>query len=187
MKPPEIRKRLDETGRSQISLAKHLGKSKDSVSRLLKGERDLKADELAAIRTFFGDDKPAAPTHIRLPVFGYAAAGGTDRVALASDQILDYIELPAGFIRGEAFAVQVAGGSMYPRLFDGERVIAERDVPPIRNKEVVVELTDGTGLVKEYRGQKDGFLFLWQYNPEEEVRIPITKVRRMHFAWKSPR
>lgn len=170
-----------------MALARHLGKSKDSVSRLVKGDRALKADEAALLASFFGDDVTAPPPLIRLPVFGYAAAGGDDRVMLASDQVLDEIELPAALFRGEAFAVQVAGGSMYLRLFDGERVIAERNVPPVRNREVVVELMDGTGLVKEYRGQKDGQIFLWQYNPEQELRIPLTKVCRMHFAWKSPR
>lgn len=184
MKPPEIRRRLEETGRTQAALARHLGKSKDSVSRLLNGMRTMDVDELEGIKTFFGDDRPPEPSFIRLPVFGYAGAGGEDRIALASDQILDYVELPAGLARGDAFGVRVAGESMYPRLFSGETVIAERNVPPVRNREVVVELTDGTGLVKEYRGQKDGVLFLWQYNPEQEVRIPLTRVRKMHAAFR---
>lgn len=187
MKPPEIRRRLEETGRTQAALARHMGKSKDSVSRLLNGARAMDVDELEDIKSFFGEDRPPEPTHVRLPVFGYAAMGSDDRVALASDQILDYVELPVGLVRGQAFGVRTAGGSMYPRLFDGELVIAERGVPPVRNREVVVELTDDTGLVKEYRGQKDGFLFLWQYNPEQEIRIPLTKVRKMHFAYRSPR
>jgi phage repressor protein C with HTH and peptisase S24 domain len=184
MKPPEIRRRLVETGRTQAALARHIGKSKDSVSRLVAGQRNMDVEELDAIKSFFGDDQPAAPTYVRLPVFGYAAAGGADRVAMASDQVLDYVELPAGLVRGDAFGVRVTGSSMYPRLFDGETVIAERNVPPVRNREVVVELSDGTGLVKEYRGQKDGVLFLFQYSPEEEVRIPLVKVRAMHSAFR---
>lgn len=184
MKPPEIRRRLEETGRTQAALARHMGISKDSASRLVNGMRSMDLEELEAIKSFFGDDQPAAPVYVRLPVFGYGAAGGDDRVALASDHILDHVEIPAGLVRGEAFGVRVAGASMYPRLFDGETVIAERNVPPTRNREVVVELNDGTGLVKEYRGQKDGFLFLWQYSPEQEVRIPITSVRAMHSAFR---
>ncbi|MDZ4374007.1 MAG: XRE family transcriptional regulator [Phenylobacterium sp.] len=184
MKAPDVRRRLAETGRTQVALARHLGKSKDSVSRLLNGMRAMDADELEGIKSFFGEDKPQEPTFVRVPVFGYAGAGSDDRIALASDQVLDFVELPAGMVRGEAFGVRVAGESMYPRLFSGETVVAERNVSPVRNREVVVELRDGTGLVKEYRGQKDGFLFLWQYNPEQEVRIPLTQVRAMHSAFR---
>lgn len=184
MKPPEIRRRLQETGRTQAALAKHLGKSKDSVSRLVAGHRGMDVEELDAIKSFFEGDAVAEPAYRRLPVFGYAGASGPDRVMLSSDHVLDYIEIPAGLVRGEAFGVRVGGGSMFPRLFDGETMIAERGVPPTRNKEVVVELSDDTGMVKEYRGQKDGVLFLWQYNPEQEVRVPLVQVRAMHSAFR---
>jgi phage repressor protein C with HTH and peptisase S24 domain len=180
MKPPEIRSRLRATGRTQTALAAHLGKSKDSVSRLVAGQRSMDIDELAQIKEFFGDDQPAAPTTVQIPVYGYAGAGGDDRVVIASDQVLEYIEIPAGMVRGEAIAVRVAGESMYPRLFSGEMVIVERNVPPVRNKDAVIELKDGSALVKEYRGQKDGVVFLFQYNPEGEVRVPADQVRAMH-------
>lgn len=183
MKPPEIRQRLKETGRTQAALATYLGKSKDSVSRLLNNQRGLDVDELEQIKSFFGDDKPAEPAFVRIPVFGYAALGGEDRIALASDQVLEMIELPYGLARPDAFGVRLTGESMYPRLRSGELVVAEPGLAPVRNGEVLVELQDGTGLVKEYRGQKDGFLFLWQYNPEDEVRIPLTRVRRIIAAW----
>jgi SOS-response transcriptional repressor LexA len=184
MKPAEIRARLASTGRTQTALGRAIGKSKDSVSRLLSGQRSMDVDELAAIQAFFGDDRPAAPEFMRVPVFGYAAMGSPDRVMLASDQVLDYIELPSGLVRPNAFGVRLAGESMFPRLMSGETVIAEPQVPLVRNKEVVVQLKDDTALVKEYRQQKDGYLFLWQYNPEEEVRIPLTQVRAMHYAWR---
>lgn len=186
MKAPEIRARLKDSGRSQAALARAIGKSKDSVSRLLNNARGMDVDEAEKIDAFFGVGVAAQPAYLRLPVFGYAAAGGEDRVALADDQVLDHVEIPRGLVRGEAFGVRVAGESMYPRLQSGETVIAERGVAPIRNKEVLVELRDGSGLVKEYRGQKDGFLFLWQYNPEREVRIELSKVRTMcsAFRWR---
>lgn len=184
MKPPEIRDRLRSTGRSQRSLADYVGVSKDSMSRLLNEQRSMGMEEAERIKAFFGEDKPPPPEYIRLPVFGYAAAGAEDRVALASDQVLDYVEIPPGLVRGDAFGVRVAGESMYPRLFSGETVIAERNVPPVRNREVMVELTDGTGLVKEYRGMRDGVLFLFQYSPEKEVRVPLIQVRAMHAAFR---
>lgn len=180
MKPPEIRSRLRETGRTQAALALHLGKSKDSVSRLVAGQRSMDVEELEAVKSFFGDDQPVAPAYIQIPVYGYAAAAGDDRVMIASDQVLEHVEIPAGLTRGDAIGIRVAGDSMYPRLFSGELVIIERNVPPVRNKDAVIEMKDGSAIVKEYRGQKDGIVFLHQYNPEGEVRVPLIQVRNMH-------
>lgn len=180
MKPHEIRDRLAETGRTQAALARHLNKSKDSVSRLVSGHRKLEADEADAIKAFFGDGQDNTPVFQQIPVYGYAAAGGDDRVAVASDQVLDRIEVPVGLSRGEIIAVRVAGDSMEPRLYSGELVIVGLGVPPNRNGDCVVELKDGSALVKQYRGQRDGYAFLFQYNPEKEVRVPLTQVKGMH-------
>jgi SOS-response transcriptional repressor LexA len=180
MKPSEIKSRLAETGRSQIALGRAIGKSKDSVSRLLKGERGLDVEEAELIKNFFGDDQPKAPPFVQIPVYGYAAAGGDDRITIASDQVLDRIEVPAGLTRGEVIAIRVAGDSMEPRLYAGELVIVGLNVPPTRNGDCVVELKDGSALVKQYRGQRDGTVFLFQHNPEREIRLEATKVRAMH-------
>lgn len=180
MKPPEIRERLKQTGRSQAALGRAIGKSKDSVSRLLKGERQLDFEEAEAIRHFFGDDQTAGPTYVQIPVYGYAAAGGSDRISIASDHVLDRIEVPAGLGRGEVIAIRIAGDSMEPRLYSGELVIVGLGVPPTRNGDCVIEMRDGSAIVKQYRGQRDGVAFLYQYNPEQEVKVPLTSIRGMH-------
>jgi len=180
MKPPEIRRRLEETGRTQSALARHLGKSKDSVSRMLQGMRRIDADEAAEIERFFGVSEASAPTYVQIPVYGYAAAGGDDRISIASDHVLERIEVPYGLSRGEVMAVRVAGDSMEPRLYSGELVIVGVGVPPSRNADCVVELRDGSAVVKQYRGQRDGHVFLWQYNPEQELKLPADKVRAIH-------
>jgi len=180
MKPPEIRKRLAETGRTSASLARHLGKSKDSVSRLLNEQRAMDVEEHEKIVSFFGDDHVAAPAFVQIPVYGYAAAGGGDRIALAEDRVLDNIEVPAGMAKGQTIAIRIAGDSMEPRLFSGELVIVELGIPPSRNRDCVVEMKDGTALVKEYRGMRDGQAFLFQYNPAEEVRLAVTQIKALH-------
>lgn len=180
MKPPEIRERLKATGRTQAALGKAIGKKKDSVSRLLLGERSMDVDEAAAIRAFFGDDQVAGPTFLRIPVYGYAAAGGDDHVAIASDHVLDWVEIPAGMVRPDAFAIRVAGESMEPRLYSGEQVIVNPGVPPLRDGDCVVEMRDGSALVKQYRGQRDGVVFLNQHNPPREIRVDASKVKTIH-------
>lgn len=180
MKPPEIRRRLRESGRSQTALAKHLGKSKDSVSRLVNGVRSMDVEELQAIQNFFGEAEPKHPDFVQIPVYGYAGAAGPDRVVIASDQVLEHIEVPYGLTRGETIAIRVAGDSMEPRLYSGELVIVELGVPPSRGGDCVVELKDGTALVKQYQGIRDQYAFLRQLNPDQEVRLPLTQVKAIH-------
>lgn len=180
MKPAEIRTRLNETGRTQMALARAVGKSKDSISRLLKGERSLDVDEAEQIQRFFGDDQPRAPVFIQLPVYGYVAPGALDRVSIEPDQVLDRLEIPSGLLRGEGIVVRVPGDTMEPRLYSGETVIAGRNVPPQRLGDCVVELKDGTAMVKQYRGQRDNVVFLHQHNPDQEIRIDATKVKGVH-------
>jgi phage repressor protein C with HTH and peptisase S24 domain len=180
MKPPEIRARLERSGRSQIALGRYIGKSKDSVSRLVKGERGLDVEEAEKIAEFFGDDVEPRAQFTQIPVYGYAAAGGDDHISIAGDLVLDRIEVPLGLTRGAAIAIRVAGDSMEPRLYSGELVIVGLGVPPTRNGDCVVELRDGSAIVKLYKGQRDGAVFLAQLNPAQEVRIDASKVKAIH-------
>lgn len=181
MKPPEIRARLKRTGRTQQALARSIGKSKDSVSRLLKGERSLDVEEAQQIRDFFGDDDAADATG-QVPVYGMPIPGDPDRFSLSADQVLDRIELPAGMTRGETIAVRMPSEVMAPRLFSGEIVIVARGVPAAIHGDCLVELKDGAGMVRHYVGQKEGHVFLRQFNPDREIRIEATKVRALHLV-----
>ena len=44
----------------------------------------------------------------------------------------------------------------------------------------VVEYRDGTGIIKQYRGQRDGKVYLYQYNPEREFPIEGAQVKAVH-------
>jgi phage repressor protein C with HTH and peptisase S24 domain len=180
MKPEEIRARLKASGRSAAQLGRHLGKKRDSMSRLLSGDRRMTAEELQGIREFFEADNDVAPQYETIDVYGYAAAGGTDRVAMGDGRAIDRIEIPAGLVRGPTIGIRVVGDSMEPRLFSGETVIVGMNVPPGRDRDCVVELMDGTAMVKTYRGSRDGWVFLHQYNPDEEVKVGSDKVRAIH-------
>ncbi|WP_312139396.1 S24 family peptidase [Brevundimonas sp.] len=180
MKPAEIKERLKRSGSTQAALARAIGKSKDSVSRLLTGQRSMDADEAEAIRDFFAIGREEGPQFIQIPVYGYAAAGGEDRVAFADEYILDRIEVPMGLVRGDAVAIRVAGESMEPRLYSGETVIVGLGVPPRRNGDCVVELRDGSALVKQYVATRDNVVYLHQLNPDKEIRVDATKVKAIH-------
>jgi len=180
-KLPDLKARLRTSGKSQVALAQYLGITKDSVGRLVNGQRKAEAEELQRALAFLdGEIAPAAPAFQQINVYGYAAAGGDDRIMIADDRVLDRIEVPMGLARGEIFGIRVAGDSMEPRLYSGEIVIVSRDLRPSRMGDCVVELRDGTALVKQYRGERDGVLFLHQYNPDQEVKIEASKVRAIH-------
>jgi len=113
-------------------------------------------------------------------VYGFALAGTRDGFSMASDHVVDRIEVPMGLVRGRAIAIRVAGDSMEPRLFAGETLIVGLDVPPVRDRDCVIEFRDGSGIVKQYKGQRDGIVFLHQYNPEQEVRVDASTVKAIH-------
>lgn len=180
MRGSDIKARLDRAGRSQSALARHLGKTVHAVGRLVKSPRELTPTEAAQIEEFFGDEAPAGPTIDRIPVYGYVAAGGQDRIAIGSDHVLDYLEVPSGLTRGQPIALRVAGDSMEPRLFSGETVIVGLGVAPSRYGDCVVEYRDGSAIIKQYRGQREGKVFLYQYNPELEFPVEGASVKAVH-------
>lgn len=181
MKPPEIRARLQQTGQTQLDLARAIGKSKDSINRLLKGQRSLNFDEAQQIRAFFGDvDQGTGSATQQVPVYGVPAPGGPDRFSLSADQAMERIELPCDLTRGETIAVRLPGDEMAPRLFSGEIVIVAKGIPPARNGDCLVEFKDGSGLIKQYICQREGQIILRHFNPDEEVRVLALQVRALH-------
>lgn len=158
-----------------------MNKSVHSIGRLVNSTRELTPSEVSAIEAFFGENAaPAGPAIERIPVYGYVAAGGIDRIAMGSDSVLDYLEVPAGLTRGQPIALRVVGDSMEPRLFSGETVIVGLGVAPARYGDCVVEYRDGSGIIKQYRGQRDGKVFLYQFNPEKEFPVEGGSVKAVH-------
>lgn len=177
MTPVNIQTRLEQSGKTQRELAQFLKRSKDSVSRLVNSKRQISADEAQKIEEFFAPHLVSAPLFRSIDVFGYTPQNLPDRVAISSDRVFDHIEVPEGLVRGDMIAVRVPGDTMEPRLYSGEIVIVARDVPPSRNSDCLIEFLDGTAIVKQYRGQRDGVIFLWQYNPEQEIRLTSTSIK----------
>lgn len=180
MKGTDIKPRLDDAGRTQAALGRHLGYDVHKVGRLVRNEKELPPSLAARVEEFFSGARPLEPQLKRVPVYGYVAAGGEDRVAIAADAILDYIEIPVGLVRGEVLGLRVSGDSMEPRLHSGELLLVGLNVAPLRGGDCVIEFRDGSGIVKEYRGQRDGHFMLWQFNPEKELKIPASAVKAVH-------
>ncbi len=94
------------------------------------------------------------------------------------------MELPAGIAPpGEAFVIQAFGSSMEPRIFDGEALVVVRRMPPVRDRDAVIEFSDGSAVVKTYKGQRNGRVFGEQFNPPQMVDYDATTVRAIHRVW----
>lgn len=183
MSADQWRARLAAVGRSDTDLARRLNKSKSAVSRIMTGERkDLRQGEVEAIEAALADfeGKPQRPPGL-IPLLGYAAATGGDRIVWNTDAPLDWVEAPPMRDTGtQVLAIRVSGDSMEPRLFAGETIYVGRQLAPARNGDAVIEFNDGTAVVKSYAGMRQGFVFARQYNPDEELRYEATRVRAVH-------
>lgn len=165
------------------------------ATKAQKGDKqqELSESQARVAREFFGQAPEAPPTardgrtasRTRLPVYGYAAAAeGADgeRVALNEGNIIDWLELPMGIVLGpgEYFVVRPLGSSMEPRIFPGEPLVVRRNFPPARGADCIIEFGDGSGVVKSYKGQRDGRVFAEQFNPAKGVDYDAASVRAVH-------
>lgn len=183
MSANEWRTRLKATGRSETDLATRINKSKSALSRIMTGERkDLRASEVEAIELALSEfeGKTQRPPGL-IPLLGYAAAGGGDRIAWSFERPLDWVEAPPMRDSAtEVIAIRVAGDSMEPRLFSGETIYVGLNIAPARGGDAVIEFRDGSAVVKSYQGSRQGHVFAHQYNPDDELKYDATKVRALH-------
>lgn len=182
------RPEMSERG-AQLRLARHLGMDPSYLNRKLRSRLELKVSELRGVKSFLGGQpmEQEPPPGRRVPVFGYAAMGASgvedegDVIAMGEHAVLDWMELPAGISpRGDCFVIYPLGASMEPRIFAGEPLLVLRHVPPLRDGDALIEFTDGAGVVKSYRGTRDGWVWARQYNPERERRYEAASVKGIH-------
>jgi phage repressor protein C with HTH and peptisase S24 domain len=181
--------RIDALGRgSRASLARALGMDRSQLARTLRkrGEYPTTVQAKRIEEVLAGGSPAEAPRAVpsgamRVPEYGYAAAGGADRLEMTESGIIDWIELPMGMhLRGDYFVVRAPRSSMEPRIWAGERKLVQRNVPPGRDQDCVIEFNDGSAVLKTFRKERDGQVFAFQYNPEQELRYDASAVKAIH-------
>lgn len=199
MRLQDIPNRLAKIGKKQADLSRVLELDPSSLTKTIKGTRNVQASEIPLIEQFFsekldlddggakrtvGSGRRAHPPH-QIPVYGYAAAGGGDRIAFSQDNVLEYREPPPYWSgAGQLIYVRIIGDSMERRYFSGEVVAVRLGVPPGKNDDCLIEFHDGSVLIKNYGGERDQTIFARQYNPEQELKIPGADVRALHAVWR---
>lgn len=196
MKLQDVPTRLRTSGMSQAKFSREvLDLDPSSFVKTMKGDRRLQEHERRAIESYFGEplvadtsETPAVlrrPRQTRIPVYGYAAAGGEDRIAFAEDQVLDWFDPPPFWSGGgDLIYVRIIGESMYPRIRSGEVVPVRLNFPPARGDDCLLEFTDNSAVVKTFEAERDGKVFARQYNPDSQVSFDATSVRKRHTIWR---
>jgi phage repressor protein C with HTH and peptisase S24 domain len=114
-----------------------------------------------------------------LPIMGRAQAAHGDVFTLEGARV-GVTERPS-YLEGveDAFAVYVAGDSMSPRFKPGEMVYVNPNRPPAAGDDVLVEMTDGTGIIKELTKITATTLTVKQHNPPQTKTFDLKKVKRI--------
>lgn len=114
-------------------------------------------------------------------VYGYVAGAG-ERVTVAAGSEIRWVPMHPGQ-RGYSRigSAEVVGESMYPRFKPRELAYFVFDMTPPRGDDVIVELVDGTAIIKEYVGRTPEHLMLREFFPEERVfDVPLKDVKALH-------
>lgn len=135
---------FERTGKPQNELARKMGVGPSAITRILKGERKVSADELPVMREYFNsEDVPQFARNgvLEMDVYGGMGAGGTSVEAyqpdgqgghMQVDGAVDSWGIPDRFLRNElrtnaevARIIRVQGDSMEPTLKSGDRVVID--------------------------------------------------------------
>lgn len=177
-----IKRGLDQTGRSQRELAEYLGWHPSAVSRLLAGERQLKAHEQEKIIDFLGVSDVMSGTPIRrVPIAGRITAGNW-RAAVDDQQGWLWCESGGP----NTFGLRVEGDSMNLLIGEGGYIAVDpddRDLIPGRIYVVMNGESETT--VKRYM-ENPARLVPMSDNPvHKEIRLgtePVTVIGRVVWA-----
>ena len=186
-----LAEQLERPGYSQAGLARALGKDAAAVNRMLKGDRQIKANELPVIAQYLnstppGTDEQGYPLSIRsiqaggdradVAVWASAEAGADGAMVLTSEPI-DYIRRSER-MQGvkNPFAFYVIGTSMSPAIEHGDQVVVNPTLPVRPGCDCVFIHDDGDGtmraLVKRLVKSNADSWRVKQFNPAKEFDLP---------------
>ena len=168
----------------QLSEKLHRSIDRAAVSKMLKEERDIKADEMLAIEQLTG---LAAPKTIQVPLKGRIGAG--QEVYAFEDGGYEMVEANAA-AKPWTIALVVDGTSMFPAYEPGTLIYYSDNLSPelLVNRQCVVKLTDGRIFVKILRrGRAKDTWTLQSVNPafadmEDQLVEWVAKI-----DWTKPR
>jgi phage repressor protein C with HTH and peptisase S24 domain len=127
-------------------------------------------------------DKLSSIGNPKIPVYGAAGAGSPERIILTADYIIEWDDMPDSLTGvKDAFKIQIAGDSMEPRYYAGEKAdIHPYKKPSIGQDCVLVDKEDGNAIIKRYMGETSTEYKVAQYNPPKAFTIKKSKIRSIY-------
>ena len=191
-----IRRGLEKPGKTQRGLAEKLGLDPAAVNRLLKGGRQLKADEVALISEYLESPAPISrlreinrapsPEPDRIPVLG-TAEGGEEGWSLWNGDVVDHVARPPSLTGSpNGYACYVTGTSMEPRYHPGELIFVHPGKPVMIGSYVLVQArprAEGEpprAVVKRLAKRSPTKLVLEQFNPAKTFDVQLKDVISVH-------
>lgn len=144
-----IRQKIEAREEKQGALGRVAGLSPDKMSKFMREDRQLTAEEADKLARYFGLRQDSEPDPRRdLPIYPLVAAGHWRD---AIDEIIGYMPSPDYRLSREAFVVIVEGDSMDKIAREGEAIIVEpRDKRLVHGKYYVVRRNGGETTFKRY-------------------------------------
>jgi len=188
----EIRRIFEEMrrqGHPRAALGRHLGLDAKQMHRLEHGDRRLQRHEHAAALEFLGLAAPPAqvsggtvlPLPGLVPLFGWVGAASEGRLTIAEQSLRGYVPMhPNQANVRDAFALEVADISMWPRYEPGEIVYIAPNRFPRAGQDCVAVTTENEGLLKRYVRRLPDTLVLHQLNPEQDLELALQTISAMH-------
>jgi SOS-response transcriptional repressor LexA/DNA-binding XRE family transcriptional regulator len=179
---------VNGSGRISEAMAEKIVAALDgglTVAELLDGSDTPRIMDATGLRGTHGAKATvqlpgASPTRM-VPLISWAAAGSlAGAAALDEDFASDAV---ASTVPGRAFAVEISGDSMYPKIEPGDYVVVRADAVPRPGQVVLVRTIHGDVLCKRYT-TRDGnrLVILSSINKSyEPIEIPASEI-----AWIYP-
>lgn len=188
---------LIRAGATQADLARQLELPPSAVSRMLRGERNMKLSEAIKVAAFLGasqeevmrqaanEDGPPSEHRPRgrPPSRTLGIPRQSDPIPIRNEQ-----DEPSGFtgrpanLAGvrDAYAIYMGDQSLEPRYKPGWLLHVNPFKPPTVGRDVVVHKTDHTMLIRQFGGWDGDTLLLRRLTPEETQRVPRKEVAACH-------
>lgn len=160
---PKLRRLLEALGATPELFALELSRIPEDASTA-PGARGMASSS----RSF-------SPAAYQLPLGG-VAYGGPVRPEVNDEEPGEVIDLSQYFASGTRI-LRLGGMSMYPYADSGGFVTYNTRQPPRRGQGCVIEMKDGSKLVKRFEGHDDATLIVTEFWPKErQLEIPLADV-----------
>lgn len=193
--------------KTQYGLAAALGKTPAVITRMMNGERKLRADEIDAVAKYLNEEPPYdamrqkndAPQNQKrfdlpvkvadrnfpfgpdtVPILGQANASSKAVMLNFDDPIGEYPRHPNQKNVKNAYYIRVYDESMSPRYYPGELAAINGNMSPLSKKDCIVQLNNDEVYIKQFVKTTGKEVICRQLNPAREWKCLLVDIKAIH-------